>query len=348
MADVAAPIGGAESSPDTQPPLRKRVQGWVRGREEQVEEARRTSTTVGFAFDAFSYDTDTGAPVLAAALGFRVFLFQVPWACLFVIMAGFFSDVTGREVTSLFNGRGILRLTALAVSSASELSGWARFTGLVIVAYALFLSARSLVKVMNIVHALVWDVPRKKVRTANRAALLFIGLVSLLIALSIGITIVRGESSVGGFTLLILYTVAPFSAWWWVSWRLPHRDCPLIALAPGAVLFAVGVEVLHVVTVIWFPHTIEYKSELYGAIGVALTLLLWAYLLGRVITLAAVLNSTLWRRFGADSAHPAYLRRPSWHVPLIDDRLGRIWVAVFGDEGGGATGGASDDGTESP
>jgi len=346
MADVATPTGGGESSPDAQPSRRERVQGWVRGRQERVEAARRTSTTVGFAFDAFSYDTDTGAPVLAAALGFRVFLFQVPYACLFVIVAGFISDITGRDVTSLFNGKGIPSLTAQAVSSAAELSGWARFTGLVLAAYALFLGARSLVKVMNIVHALVWDVPRTRVRSANRAALVFVGVVSLLVALSLGIGIVRGESSVGGVILLILYAVAPFSVWWWVSWRLPHGDCPLIALAPGAALFAVGVELLHVLTVIWFPHTIKSKSEIYGTIGVALTLLLWAYLLGRVITLAAVLNSALWRRFGADSAHPMYVRRPSWRVPLIDDKLSRIWLAMFGDNERGASGRASDEGTE--
>ncbi len=33
-----------------------------------------------------------------------------------------------------------------------------------------------------------------------------------------------------------------------------------------------GVEVLHVLTVVWFPHEIESKSEIYGALGGALVL----------------------------------------------------------------------------
>ena len=330
MAEVASPVGGGDgTSPDARR-RRERVQSWVRGRRERLEAARGTSTTVGFAFDALSYDTDTGAPVLAAALAFRVFLFEVPCMLVFVILAGFVRDVTGHDVTSSFHGQGIPHLTALSVSSAAELSGWGRLTGLAFAVYALFFSARSLVKVLNIVHALVWDVPRKTMRGANRAAVLFIGLITLLLGLSLGIGIVRGESSVGGVTLLILYTFVPFAAWWWVSRRLPHRDCPLIALAPGAALFALGLEVLHVATVVWFPHYIKSKSDLYGTIGISLVILLWAYLIGRVITLAAVLNAALWRRFGPEAAQPLQVRRPAWRVPFIDDKVNRIWVATFG------------------
>ena len=265
---------------------------------------------------------------------------------VFVIVAGFVSDLTGHDVTSLFHGPGIPHLVAQSVSSAAELSGWARFAGLVFALYALFSSARSLVKVLNIVHALVWQVPRKTVRGANRAALLFIGMITLLLALSLGIGIVRGQSSVAGVTLLILYTVVPLVAWWWVSNRLPHRDRPLITLAPGAALFAVGVELLHVATVIWFPLYIKSKSALYGTIGISLVILLWAYLIGRVITLAAVLNAALWRRFGAEAAQPMQVRRPTWRVPLIDDQVSRIWVAMFGGNEHGHGERAGDDGTE--
>jgi membrane protein len=301
---------------------------------------------VGFAFDALSYDTDTGAPVLAAALAFRVFLFEVPCVLVFVIVAGFVSDVTGRDITSSFHGQGIPHLTALSVSSAAHLSGWARFSGLVVALYALFLSARSLVKVLNIVHALVWNVPRRAMRGANRAAILFIGITTLLVALSLAIDTVRGESSVGGVTLLILYTFLPLAAWWWVSSRLPHRDCPLIALAPGAALFAVGLELLHVVTVVWFPRYIKSKSDLYGTIGISLVILLWAYLIGRVITLAAVLNAALWRRFGAEAAQPVQVRRPQWRVPLVDDKFSRIWDAMFGSDEHGDGEETGDDRTE--
>jgi membrane protein len=294
---------------------------------------------VGFAFDAFSYDTETGAPVLAAALAFRVFLFQVPFVCVFMIGAGFLADMTGREVESFFHGRGITRLTAESVSSAANLSGWARVTALVVAVYALFLSARSLVKVLMIVHALVWDVPRTKLKNATGAAGAFIGLVTVLVALSVVAVEIRDRFALGGLLTLAVYTVAPFVAWWFASTWLPHRECPLIALAPGALLFALGAEALHIATVVWFPHHLQSKSEVYGTIGVAVALLLWAYLLGRIITLAAVLNAALWSRFGFDSPHPIRIRRPRWwHIPLADAHIDRAWKALFGDLDAGRDG----------
>ena len=41
----------------------------------------------------------------------------------------------------------------------------------------------------------------------------------------------------------------------------------------------------------------EHKTSTYGAIGFALALLLWAYLLGRLVTTSAVINETLWSRY---------------------------------------------------
>jgi membrane protein len=306
------PGGGEKSSEVAKTSRRDRVHAWVRGRQQQLEAARATSTTVEFAFDALSYDSDTGAPVLAAALAFRIFLFQVPWACFLVILAGLVSDLTGRDITSLLHGKGgMTRLAVASVSSAAGLSGWAMFTALVLVAYAILLSARSLVKVLNIIHALVWGVPRTKLRSANRAALVFIGSVTALAAVSAGIALLRDVYSLGGLTLLVLYTALPLLVWWWVSWWFPHRSCPLIWLMPGAALLAIGSELLHVVTVVWFPHHIAGKSEVYGAIGVALAMLLWAYILGRIITLGIVLNAALWARFGG-SAQALRARLPSW------------------------------------
>jgi membrane protein len=331
MTGMATGAGQGDAMPGPSVPRRERVRRWVQGRRVRLEQARDTSTTVDVAFDALSYDTDTGATVLAAALGFRVFLFQVPYACLFVILAGYLSDWTGRDVHSLFHGRGVVRLTANSVSSAAELSGWTRFIAFVLVAYALILSARSLVKVMNIVHALVWDVPRRPMASATRAGAAFIGVITVLVGLSLGIGKIREHTAVGGLLLLLLYTAAPFAAWWFVSWRLPHRECPLIALAPGATFFGIGFELLHLLTVVWFPHLVESKSQVYGTVGLALAMLLWAYLLGRIITLAVVLNAALWARYGAESEHPIRVPRPSWHLPMGDEAAGRLWVSLFGE-----------------
>ena len=68
------------------------------------------------------------------------------------------------------------------------------FTGFVLVAYALFLGARAFIKVLNIVHSLVWDVPRTKLLSANRATFAFLGFVTFALSLSYLIQVLRARS----------------------------------------------------------------------------------------------------------------------------------------------------------
>jgi uncharacterized BrkB/YihY/UPF0761 family membrane protein len=60
-----------------------------------------------------------------------------------------------------------------------------------------------------------------------------------------------------------------------------------------------GVEAIHVFTIYWVARQITRKSELYGAIGGSLAILLWAYVIGRLVILGAVINSLLWERHEA-------------------------------------------------
>jgi uncharacterized BrkB/YihY/UPF0761 family membrane protein len=316
------------------PTRRQRVQARVQTERERLEAARSTSVTVGFAFDAFSYDTDSGAPVLAAALGFRVFLFVVPYVCLALILGGYLSSVENRNPSAMFRGRGIAYLTAKSVAASTSLSEGARVITLLLVVYALYLAARSLVKVLYIVHALVWAVPRSKPKKPNRAALLLIAVVAVAAGLTAVIDRLRQVVPLGSGASLLLYTVLLTGTWWFVSAWLPHRDCPLIVFLPGAVVFALGTIVLELITILWLPHYLDGRSALYGTLGLSVTLLLWAYLLGRMMTLAAVLNASLWDHFGTESDHPVRFRRPTRRWPFIHDILGRLWIPLFGDDDG--------------
>ena len=315
----------------TGPTRRQRLQARIQAGRDRLETERARSVAVGFAFDAVSYDTDTGAAVLAAALGFRVFLFEVPYVGFFMIVAGYVSDVFHRDPNAMFHGRGIAQLTAQSVAATTTLSDGARVVTLLLVAYALFLGSRSFMKVLYIVHALVWVAPRSKPSSPNRAALLLVAFVTAAVGLTALIDKLREHFLLGAIASVVLYTLVTLGAWWYVSWLFPHRNCPLITLVPGAALFAIGSEVLQIVTVVWLPHHLATKSEVYGTLGVSLTLLLWAYLLGRLMTLAAVLNASLWARFGTGSEHPLEVHRPSWRVPLIDDKLGALWTWLIGD-----------------
>ena len=104
-------------------------------------------------------------------------------------------------------------------------------------------------------------------------------------------------SGIAGAVLAVLVVTAlSFALWWWVSWKLPHAPVPPRALVPGALLMAAGADVLQLLTTYWIGYLVARKTNTYGAVGVALAVLLWVYILGRIMVGSAGLNAALWYR----------------------------------------------------
>ena len=104
----------------------------------------------------------------------------------------------------------------------------------------------------------------------------------------------------------MLFIAVPTSLWLVLSLRFfAHASgATWHDLLPGAVLVGVGIQVLHFLTIYWVAYLLESKSETYGAIGAAIAILLWAYLLGRVFAASAVLNAGAWHQRHTRSSPP--------------------------------------------
>ena len=61
-------------------------------------------------------------------------------------------------------------------------------------------------------------------------------------------------------------------------------------------LVAVGAQLVNIAVVYYFVPKIGRSTELYGTLGTAAVLLVWLYILARLITSGAFLNATLWER----------------------------------------------------
>jgi uncharacterized BrkB/YihY/UPF0761 family membrane protein len=162
--------------------------------------------------------------------------------------------------------------------------------------WALVSGSRTLVKSLYAVHALIWSVARVKPRRSLLQGVLAIVLISALFVLVRLVAALADVSIALWIVAMALFVVVPGSLWLLLSATVfpsasgtAWRD-----MLPGAVLFGIGVQMLHVVTVVWISRSLESKSETYGALGAALTILLWAYLLGRLMTAAVSLNAVVW------------------------------------------------------
>ena len=61
-------------------------------------------------------------------------------------------------------------------------------------------------------------------------------------------------------------------------------------------LAAVGFQVLHVVVVYYFADRLGRASAVYGALGVALVVLAWLFLVGQLTVAAAELDAAIWEQ----------------------------------------------------
>jgi len=108
-------------------------------------------------------------------------------------------------------------------------------------------------------------------------------------------------SSTESFALSSLVGLTGVFAWWLlVSWRLPHGEAPWHALVPGAIVMAIGLELIAIAGAYLIAPRVESSQSTYGALGVAATLLFGLYILSRLIVASAVLNATLWERRAAN------------------------------------------------
>ena len=99
-----------------------------------------------------------------------------------------------------------------------------------------------------------------------------------------------------GLAVTVLSIGAFFGIWLLISHWLPHGDAPLRALIPGAVVFAVAAQAMHLFTALYLADKLERSSALYGGLGLAATSLFFLYIIGRLVVSSAVLNEELWRR----------------------------------------------------
>jgi membrane protein len=259
---------------------------------EYAEDARERSPLVALGFDVYERDRRHLGGLLSGALAYRFFLWLLPFTLLFVGALGAVTAAVGETTDEQSDDLGLQGTLAELMRDAAEQRGWwiALIIGLFGTAYAGLGAVRSL----RIAHAAAWGVrPERAARPAAGSAWLFVVVVLALAATAFATYLRERSGLVGGLVtvagLWVLYFVIALR----LSEVLPHRDVPRRALVPGAVLVAVGVQGLHLFTAYYLAGSADRATSVYGAIGAALVILLWLFIMARLIIGGAVLNAEL-------------------------------------------------------
>lgn len=270
---------------------------------EYAEDARGRSPLVDLGFDVFERDRARLGGLLSGALAYRFFLWLLPFTLMFVGVIGAITAVVGQAPGEFSDDLGLQGVLADLIRDAAEQSGWwiALVIGLAGTAYA----GLGAVRALRISHAAAWGIRPERAARPVLLSLWFFAVVSGLLAASGSATFLRERAGVLGTIVTVAgLALVYFAVWLRVSEALPHRDVPRRGLVPGAALVAAGAQGLHLFTVYYLSDSAERATSVYGAIGAALAILLWLFILARLAVAGAMLNAELARR-----------RRPSRRAP---------------------------------
>jgi uncharacterized BrkB/YihY/UPF0761 family membrane protein len=305
----------AESEParETAAPVsrRERTRRWVDERRaeaerlaERAQAERGRHRSVDAVFEMADRDGEVGGGIIAGALAYRLFIWLLPLALVTVAGLGIAADASSESPKQAAKSLGMQGLISSSIASAADSPN--RWYALVIGIPILVWATRSVLRVLIGAHRLIWTDDRSQAPKPKLLPTL------LLLGVFLGFGVVSAAASAirawspGAGLLVTLVAIVPYAALWvLVSDRLPHRGAPWIALVPGALVFGLGIEVLHAVVAYFITPYAFAKQGTYGALGLAAALLLTLFMVSRLVVAAAVVSATLWERRTRVGSAPA-------------------------------------------
>ena len=240
---------------------------------------------------------EVGGNQLAAAFTLQAFLSIFPLILVALAALGFVaahshgvtgvhSDVAGRLVDHLGLKGESARMLTDAVHTAEKSRKAASLVGFA----GLLWSGLGLVGALQFAFNGVWQVNDRGVRDKVFGLFWLGGAALLFVGGAVATTALRWLPGVlAPLGILVTFAVS-LGLWLWTLRVLPNTKLPWRALLRGALLGAVGLELLKAVGAYYVPRAVASSSQLYGSLGIVFAVLAWLLLFGRLLVYAAVLN----------------------------------------------------------
>jgi membrane protein len=270
--------------------------------------ARQRSWWADAGFQAFDREMIHGGGLLAGGLAYRLFLWLLPIGLVSRSLG--WLDVNDDSVEGAAREFGIGAAAVASTYDAVETNPTNRYLLLALGLALLLWFSLGFVRALQLAYSVAWGVPRPKLLKPLWAVLFFNGLILTIAVASAALAWLRAELGLLGIFGIAVTMVFQTAVAVLVMWLLPRRAERWQELVPGAVLIAIGAQLLSVAVVFYFAPKIGRSSELYGTLGTASVLLIWLYLIARLITSGAFLNATLWER-----RHPDELQATTEYPP---------------------------------
>lgn len=232
---------------------------------------------------------------LAAAITFASFTSLFPLILVATAVVGFLSfrdaDVAGTIISRLGippsgdAGTAILE----AVRTAEDNRRIAGPIGVI----GLLWTGLGLVAAIQYAFDNVWQLTGRGIKD-KLGGLIWLAGGALLFITSFALTAVLNYVPMLAPLTILVGLVVGVGLWLWTLKSLTNVAAPWRAHLPGAILGAIGFEILKAIGSVYVPRAVGSSSALYGSIGVIFAMLAWLFFFGRLAVYAAVLNVVRW------------------------------------------------------
>jgi uncharacterized BrkB/YihY/UPF0761 family membrane protein len=265
---------------------------------QRLEEMRRRGEALPGApvlLEAARNERELGGGLLAGGVAFRVFLWLVPFGLVAACVLSLWSEYDESGLESAAREFGIGAAAADAAVRALDAGERSVILALLVGLAALAWFTLGALRALTLAYSLAWRLEPRRIRPLTGIAA-FNGFFLLATAAALVVAWLRDQ-----LTLFAILGVAVSLAFTTgiallAMWQLPHRATHPRELLPGALLVAVGYQLVQVVVLFYFAPELGEREETYGAFGAAAVMLIWLYVLSRLVTGAAFLNATIWTR----------------------------------------------------
>jgi len=252
-----------------------------------------------FAFEVQDRYSELHGGELASAITLSAFLSILPLLIVGIAVFGFFSAASSKDLAvetvkrlGLDASSDTANLIAEAIRTAESSRKAASVVGLA----GLLWTGLGLVNALQYAWNTTWQVPGRGLRD-KAVGLAWLGGAGIGFA---GSFVLSAGAQLLPWYLAPVGIVAGLATgvglWLWTSHTLPNRKVGWRPLLPGALVGAVGFEILKVAASVVVPRIVERSSDLYGPVGVVFALLAWLLLFGRLVVYSAVVEVVIWEK----------------------------------------------------
>ena len=232
---------------------------------------------------------------LASAITLSAFLSLFPLLLVATAVIGFVSAGSSNVADDVIRELGLTGEAAQTVRDAVAAAENSRRAASIVGLAGLLWTGLGLVAALQYAFDSVWQVKGRGLKDKLFGVAWLIG-AGLLFAGSFAITgVIRLVPMLAPLNIVLGLAVGTL-LFLWTQRILCNRDVGWRPLLAGAIVAAVGFEILKAVGSFYVPRLVASSSALYGSIGTVFAILAWLFFFGRLLVLTSIVNVVLWER----------------------------------------------------